>query len=110
MANYPKPTKGSRHNANTGYRSGIRRQLREDRQVQAKIRQELYDKLSLSEKTARLNLGNAQNGNKPFEASKQRHRLWKLRGAAEAATKKSAAPAPAETARAPKKARKEKRS
>lgn len=89
MANYPKPTKGSRHNAGTGYQSGVRRQLREDRQVQARVRQELYDKLSISEKVARL-------GN--LTAARQRHRLYEQRKATEAAATDT-----------PKKARKEKR-
>lgn len=66
MANYPHPKKGSRHSAGTGYQSGVRRQLREDRQVQARVRQELYDKLSPTEKLARL-------GN--LTAAKQRVKL-----------------------------------
>lgn len=105
MANYPKPTKGSRHNAGFGYKSGIRRQLREDRQVQAKVRQELYDKLSATEKLARLDRGHFQ-GDRPFMATKQRARIGAQLKAAEAA-----APAPtAEATPAPKKARKGKKS
>lgn len=66
MANYPKPKKGTRHNANAGFKSGIRLQLREDRQVQAKIRQELYDAKSLEQKLAELG---------PTGSKKQRYRL-----------------------------------
>jgi Spy/CpxP family protein refolding chaperone len=69
MANYPKPAKGSRHNANTGYRSGIRAQLREDRRIQARVRQELHDKLTPEQKLAQL-------GDLP--AKKERARLGAL--------------------------------
>ena len=94
MANYPKPSKGSRHNAGTGYRSGIRAQLREDRRVQAKVRQELRAKRSPEEQVARLNAGH-------FHASKERARLAAAIEARLNAEKTEAA--------APKKARKEKR-
>ncbi len=105
MATYPKPTKGSRHNAGFGYKSGIRRQLREDRQVQAKVRQELYDKLSATEKLARLNRGHFQ-GDRPFIATKQRARIKAQLKAAEAAAPASVAEGTPE----PKKARKGKKS
>jgi hypothetical protein len=54
MANYPKPAPKSRHNANSNYKSGVRRQLREDRQIQAKVRQDIYDALTLEQKLAGL--------------------------------------------------------
>jgi hypothetical protein len=109
MANYPKPTKGSRHNAGFGYKSGIRRQLREDRQVQAKVRQELYDKLSATEKLARLDRGHFQ-GDRPFIATKQRARIkaqLKVEALVDAEVDAGIA---ASNAPAPKKARKGKKS
>jgi hypothetical protein len=54
MANWPHPSKGSKHNANSGYKPGIRRLLREDRQIQAKVRQGVYDKLTPEVKLAEL--------------------------------------------------------
>jgi hypothetical protein len=68
MANYPRPTAGSKHNANSGYKPGVRRELREERQLAAKSRQAEYDVLTPSAKLARLNADK-------FVAAKQRARL-----------------------------------
>jgi hypothetical protein len=68
MANYPKTTKGSRHGPDSHFKSGVRRMLGEDRRIQARVRQELYNKLSLEERVAKLNRGG-------FRASKQRAKL-----------------------------------
>ena len=54
MANYPKPRKGSRHNADQHYRSGVRRDLKADRVAQGETRKISYDSLTTAEKIARL--------------------------------------------------------
>jgi len=43
MANYPRPPKGSRHPANTHHRSGVKAELRAQRQKEAKERQAKAD-------------------------------------------------------------------
>ena len=43
MANYPHPPKGSRHPPNTHHRSGVRAELRAQRQREAKERQAKAD-------------------------------------------------------------------
>ncbi len=71
------------------------RQRREDRQVQAGIRNEAYGKLSVAEKLARLDAGH-------FVATRQRARLAKQAPA----TAPNAAEAAVGTPEAPKRARK----
>jgi hypothetical protein len=63
MAEYPRPTKGSRHPGSRSkdlmkkrinHNAGVRQQLRDDRVAEAKARQAEYDSLTGRQKLARL--------------------------------------------------------
>lgn len=95
-ANYPKPVKGTRHNANTHYKSGVKAQLRKERREGAKLREVAYSNLSPAERLARLDAGG-------FKAQRQRDRIQAQQKAAKVAVEAEAkAEAVAQAKKGPK--------
>jgi hypothetical protein len=66
---------------------GSNKPRREQRQVEAKARQEAYSKLSPAEKLAKLDKGGPTSGGMPYVALKQRVKLHEAEAAAKAPKK-----------------------